>query len=211
MVAIVMMLLTATLQGLVSSQKTFLFANAFERMTDLVRQARSLAVTAKAQMDFTDYDNDGCTDTVTNPVIPGACQAPDFVTPAHYGVYFDTSNTNAQKIVLFADLHTDGSNAEGQFNAGGTPGVYMGGLDYVLAEYTLPPGYDFVFLGSGNQTVFYTPIFADTTFEPPLDPINGPFFIFGLATNSPKKAKCLKIHPVAGVPEVATNNDYNGC
>ena len=197
---LVAMITTLALRGVVNSQKSFIFASTYQRVQELVRQARSLAVTAKAQLDFTDYDNDDCTHIASN-ANPDICTAPDFVTPAHYGVFFDPIN---YKVILFADLHDpDNLNKEGVYVAGALLNTYQPNKDLNLAEFTLPEGYGFVI--PTGRTIFYTPVFADTSFD--FNPLPQTFYIFGIQDEVNNMKRCSKIHPVAGVPEVALNSE----
>lgn len=200
-IAITVILLAAGLRGMVDSQKSFLFNNAVERVLQIVREARSLAVTGKAQLDYTDYDQDGCNAPPDdNDNTPTACTLPlgesDYVTPANYGVYFDVPN---HKVTLFADLHADGANAEGNYVAPTALNDYQQYKDLSLAEFDLTSDLDLKAVGS--STIFYSPIFADTSFESAL---SATFFAFGVKeTDGVGRERCFKIHPIAGVPEVA--------
>jgi len=197
---LIIFLTAATISGLVRSQRTFTFNGADQQVGSLVRQARSLAVTGKAVPDFYDYDGDGLRDDVG-----------DFVTPANYGVYFDSA-TNT--LTLFADLHaySGGGLTEGVYDepsSGGGIGQYELNKDLKLAEYVVPPTLSLLSKAndaSGVNTVMYSPIFADTAFANDMSVVDlksdGLFFIFGLREKPPfARENCFAIHPIAGVPE----------
>ncbi|MCA9373977.1 type II secretion system protein, partial [Candidatus Peregrinibacteria bacterium] len=71
-------LTVSAVSGILRSRRILTFNAADQQVGSLVREARSLAVTGKAILDYGDYDNDGL-DNGDN----------DYVTPAHYGVHFD--------------------------------------------------------------------------------------------------------------------------
>lgn len=191
------------MRGLVNSQKSFIFNNTAERVIQLVREARSLAVTGKAQADHTDADKDVDPDT-TDPT--------DFVTPAHYGVYFDTT-AGANKLVLFFDVNRGESvdQTEGQFNkpsAATGIGQFEAGKDVVLAEFSLDTSMSFILDPPVTNTIMFSPIFADTSFYPALG-VGTQIFIFGVQETggTVDRKRCYKIHLVSGVPEVADDTE----
>lgn len=197
-IGLIAIISTLAIRGIVNSQKSFIFSSTYQRVQELARQARSLAVTGKAQLDFTDYDNDDCTDSASNPPL---CAAPDFVTPAHYGVYFDTISN---KVILFADLHdTTNGNKEGLYIGGAPLNTYVSGKDLNLAEFPLPENYRFII--PTGRTIFYTPVFADTSFD--TVPLPQTFYVFGILDEKNGIKRCSKIHPIAGVPEVALDSE----
>lgn len=105
-------------------------------------------------------------------------------------------------MILFADLHdTYGSNKEGLYAPGAPLNTYQQGKDLNLAEFRLPEGYTFII--PTGRTIFYTPVFADTSFDSPPQT----FYIFGVEDASSGIRRCSKIHPIAGVPEVATTSE----
>lgn len=207
-VMIISLLFGVGINAIVRSQGTFLFNGAIQQVQSMVREARSLAVTGKSILDYTDYDEDGLIDTDG-----------DRVTPAHYGVHFDPST---RIMTLFADLQP-GPEIPAY---SGTIGVYdppMAGTDIytydtndnadmILSTYEVPDSLDLLAedaLSYGTTTVMYTPIFADTAFADDttdLDLGSG-FFIFGLKENDGDRRLCYAIHPIAGTPETtdATN------
>ena len=202
-IGLLMLIFALSIRGLVNSQQSFIFQNSVEQVVQLVREARSLAVTGKAQPDFTDSDRDGA----SNVTVP-----PDYVAPAHYGVYFQkASGSTPAKITLFVDLSKgalDSVQNEGVYNAPGSSigfGAYdpATGKDVKLAEFTLDDSLDLVLKPSPTNTVMFNPLFADTTFNPALV---GNFFYFGVKEKATGgRERCYKIHPIAGVPEVVTD------
>ncbi|HLG26006.1 MAG TPA: type II secretion system protein [Candidatus Gracilibacteria bacterium] len=201
-ITLIVLLMAAALRGMVNSQRTFIFNGASQQVSSLVREARSLAVTGKAQQDYTDYDQDGCFDGVINSHTDPACPSePDYVTPAHYGIFFNSADGTA---TLFADLH--GSGIEGVYNPpvpATTPiGTFIAGYDLKLAIYTLPPSLDYILDPAATTTIMYSPIFADTDFDADLG-ISDEFFVFGVkeTEGTALSKRCFAIHPVAGVAE----------
>lgn len=193
--AIMTILFSMAASGMSNSRSFFTFTNSYERVVQLVREARSDAVTGKAQMDYTDYNQNG--------IVPDAGN-PDFVTPAGYGINFDTTEGSA-KVTLFVDLHVgalDDEQTEGTYDAPTSIGAYEAGKDFIMAQFSLDPLLILILQG-GPETVIYTPIFADVTFNPELD--TGEIsMIFGVSEGAAKRHKCSKIHPVSGVPEATT-------
>lgn len=191
----VILLSAAALNGIIRSQRTFTFNGTDQQVGAMVREARSLAVTGKAILDYTDYDQDMLDDSDN-----------DYVTPAHYGVHFDPATGI---MTLFADLH--GSGTEGEYDAptGGFQ-VFNMGEDLKIAEYTLPSTLDLLVEGSGGaavDTIMFSPLFADTTFYDSASmmdvDLTGEFFVFGIRENDQASPfeRCLAIHPIAGVAE----------
>lgn len=194
------------MRGLVNSQQSFIFNNSAERVIQLVREARSLAVTGKAQTDYTDADKDY---GLANP------DSGDYVTPAHYGVYFDTT-VGANKLVLFFDVNRGESvdQTEGFFDkpsAATGIGQFEAGKDVVLAEFSLDTTMSFILNPAGTNTVMFSPIFADTSFDAPLGVTK--IFVFGVKDTGGNidRQRCYKIHLVAGVPEAADGTDDSAC
>ena len=198
--AIVVFLLSVGLGGMINSQRQLTFLTAYERVLQTVRDARSLALAGKAMPDYTDYDQDGLKDT-------------DLVTPANYGVHFDKDN---KEIVMFADIHKtalDSGQTEGKYQVQGgqKPYEYKNSKDVILSVYKLDGNFILVLAGmdlvSGPADIFFSPIFADTTFDPQLSSGKS-FFIFGVSERTAAgRHKCSKIHPVAGVPENASDTE----
>lgn len=197
-IGLMMLIFALSIRGLVNSQQSFVFQNSVEQVVQLVREARSLAVTGKAQPDYTDSDRDGLT---TN----------DYTAPAHYGIYFQqASGGNPAKVTLFVDLSKgalDSVQNEGIYNAPGSTigfGAYDAGKDVKLAEFELDDSLDLVLKPTAIKSVLFNPLFADTSFEGLLG--TEKFFYFGVKeTATGGRERCFKIHPIAGVPEVVTN------
>lgn len=190
------------MRGLVNSQKSFLFNNTAERVIQLVRESRSLAVTGKAQRDYTDADKD---------YVPAGADSGDYVTPAHYGVYFDTT-AGANKLVLFFDVNVGESvdQNEGVFDmpsAATGIGQFEAGKDVVIAEFSLDPSMSFILDPATTNTIMFSPIFADTSFDVALGGTK--IFIFGVEETggAVDRKRCYKIHLVSGVPEVADSTE----
>lgn len=221
-VTLTVFLFLATMQSVIGSSQQLRFVNAYQKVLDLVRQARSLAVSGKAQLDYTDYDQDGVNDTTANG-------GPDYVTPAHYGVYFEQApGVNGQttdQVILFADLHPpvipplgppckEGQYDPANMNLNGPNGF---GCDVILETYTLPVGVQLKGVSGSPYCVttlstcavlFYSPIFADASFDPPLHPLPSPqFFVFGVDQGNGQRKHCEKIHAASGIPEVMNLND----
>jgi len=204
-IGITVLLLSLAIGGMSNSQKSFTFSNAYERVIQLVREARSSAVTGKATLDYNDYDNDG-KKAIDN----------DYVTPAAYGIdFYKGTATVPGTVTLFADLHKstpDPNQREGTYD----PPVpfalnkYQAGKDLAIAQFTLPKPLKLILkgtlppsLGPVRQQIFFTPIFADVTIQPAL---TNKLFIFGVSEGTAKgRFRCSQIHPIAGVPEVASN------
>ena len=86
-------LFSAAIQSFISTSTQFAFNNASEKVLDMVRFARSMAISGKAFKDYTNFNQDKSEE--------------DFVTPANYGVNFQHKSDLASKdsIILFADNH----------------------------------------------------------------------------------------------------------
>lgn len=220
---LIILLTASAITGIIRSQRIFTFNAADQQVGSLVREARSLAVTGKSIIDYTDYDQDDCKNAGNHgPSCTMAATEDDKVTPAHYGVHFDTA---ANTITLFADMHLSGT--EGVYD--GTPagfGEYniMGTEDIKIAEYELVPTLDLLAIGQNTasgtttptNTVMYSPIFADTAFSNDavsVDLMTGnQFFVFGIRENTGPalRDRCFAIHPISGVPET-TNATGESC
>lgn len=206
-ITLIIILFAAGITGLITSQRSFIFNNAYQQVISMVREARSLAVSAKAQPDYTDYDQDGL-DYQTTPQNGG----PDQVTPAHYGVYINTAENT---ITLFADTHKSNSSTQQEGIYDPPPPnqplqTYSSGHDVKLAEYTLPEDMKFIVNPSDEATILYTPLFADTVWQGS-GAMNTPFYVFGIEEikGLTFRKRCFAIHPVSGVPETtqATGTD----
>ena len=183
----------------------------------MVREARSYAITGKAQPDFTDYDGNKCYEA-SNPANAPGCLG-DYVTPANYGVYFGSN-----KVDLFADIHqakttsggTADPNTEGKFlpSSNGI-GQHSTGTDLILSEYQIPNGITLKInidgvTGTGSScgssgfctpSIFYSPIFADFNTDPTVK--NTGFVYIGISDG--ERSSCFKIQRLAGNPEVETD------
>jgi|GEM_PF-1843778 len=225
-VAITLFLLVATVQGFANSSAQFGFGNASVRVEELVRQARSLAISGKAQLDYANYAHkDAHCDGV-----PSASD-PCLATPAHYGVNFATVGTG-YVVTLFVDNHTPSPcpvgacGVEGKFDAGSAATDYANGFDIILDTYALPSGMKFIIPNTDgttnpgcttspcSATIFYSPVFADVTSDltdlPPTTPLpTDPFFRFGISQTSGTLSRkhCSEIHILAGVSEPMSGLD----
>jgi prepilin-type N-terminal cleavage/methylation domain-containing protein len=196
---IIVILMSMAFASMASSSRYFKLSTAYEKIVQMVREVRSDAITGKAQPDWTDYDQDNLY------AVDG-----DLVTPAGYGIYFDPTK---KTVTMFADVRKsthDLDQNEGVYDAPtGGIGTYNSGSDVILATYKIDSSLTLVTDG-GPDTIIYTPIFADTILNPSLN-TGSHFFIFGVSNGTEDTAgvlhKCSKIHPVAGVPEVATDDE----
>lgn len=193
---IIVLLAGAAITSVFRSQAIFLFNSASQQAGAFLTEARSLAVAGKAQLDYTDYDEDG-----------DKADEGDFVTPANYGVFFDLTDN---KIFLFADLH--GSGTEGIFDKPDAIAKFEDGKDFVLSIYELPDGYELLSEaadGDAVNTILYTPLFADTSFayNATVEDMEGDFFVFGVKEKDGTRERCYAVHPVAGLPET---NEFSG-
>lgn len=204
---LIAMLSSIAIGSLLRTNASFQFNAAAQAVNAMVREARSFAVTGKAQIDYSDYDGDGCRASAGDPTYfhtNGSCPpGPDYVTPANYGAHF---NTATNTLTIFADLHD--STVVGAYDE--PPAglmVYTPGLDMRIAEYTLPDVYQFYIAGGTffTNTVLFSPIFADVSFSPLLAPVTtNYFFVFGVEEKSKLRKSCMVIQRVAGIPEEST-------
>lgn len=208
-VALTLFLLVVTVQGFVNSASQFGFANAAEKVQEMIRQARSLAISGKAQPDYTDFNGDGCFDS-TNPANdPVSCAGGDVVTPAHYGVNF-SNNGGVYTVTLFVDNHSPAD--EGAYSKGANVTDYRNGKDIILETYELPSGMQMVIPQQANgstnpgngasATIFFLPIFADISSDVSI-PSADPFFRFGISATFGDivRKRCSQIHMLAGISE----------
>lgn len=208
-VALTLFLLTVTVQGFVNSASQFSFSNVAEKAQDVIRSARSLAISGKAQIDYMDFDQDGCKDKVTTP----SCPADDYVTPAHYGVNLKkvtVAGVDTFTMTLFADNHSATASDEGKYNPPaafpGTVGEFQSGKDILLDQFTFPSGIKLIIPGGGTSaTVFFSPIFADLSSDISIM-AGDPFFRFGLSQlqGTILRKRCTQIHILAGISEPIT-------
>jgi prepilin-type N-terminal cleavage/methylation domain-containing protein len=196
--AVILAVVAISLTSLLQSQAFQVYNNNLTKLFSLINNARSQAITGKAGLDFTDFDNDALTNLTPTK---------DLVTPAHYGVRFNTDSS--PQVLLFSDTHNPAGGAgvgkEGQFN-GGT--LYSGGDDPVLDKLILA---DNVVLkvtdGDGNSpansSIFFSPNYADITFEN-LTFSASPFLTITLSQNALGLCNQIVIHRLAGIPELST-------
>jgi len=205
--AVIVLIFSIGLGSLLTSQRQVLFLSSYESVVQIVRDARSLALAGKAMPDYADFNANSNTS--------------ELVAPANYGVSF---NLTAGTVTTFVDLRKNPSAAvpaEGQYDP--PPAVtgfyqYVAGKDVKMATYTLDSTMFKLVSNMFNRLVppndkrvdiFFSPIFGDFSIYPPL--VNAApsyqqtFLIFGVTDISGLRKKCSKIHPVAGVPEVATD------
>lgn len=205
-VALTLFLLTVTVQGFVNSASQFSFANASEKVEAMIRYSRSLAISGKAQIDYIDFDKDGCKDVATT----GSCGEDDYVTPANYGVNFNkttVSGVDTYTLTLFADNHSLTPADEGAYNPGTTLSDYQGGKDIVLEQFVVPSSMVLINPGGGTSaTIFYSPVFADISSDISIPP-SDPFFRFGISQmqGTILRKRCSQIHTLAGISEPITS------
>ncbi len=212
-IAVLGVLFTASMTSLNSSRDTQDYNNNFDQLLSMLNNARSMAISAKGQTDYVDADGDG--------------DKTDLVTPANYGVRFEQNSPS--KIILFADNNTNSSSdADAKkkvydFNSSNcnTP---ENGCDFILKEYTFDKKYELkVYKGDVNgqlhqvsstitaidgfPSIFYSPLYADIAVEGAnigLDDLDFPFLIIRFQESSgPKRCRQIKIHFLAGNPEVS--------
>lgn len=212
-VALTLFLLTVTVQGFVNSASQFSFANAAQKVEEMVRTARSLAISGKAQLDYTDFDKDGCFDDITRntstscPFPTPEPQQPDYVTPAHYGVHLGKTTVgtvDTYTATLFADTHSTPAN-EGKFNhPGDTVSDFQAGGDVVIDQFVLPSAMTLIIPGSSgtSASVFFSPIFADLSADFTITSAD-PFFRYGVTqiAGDINRKRCFQIHVLAGISE----------
>jgi hypothetical protein len=191
---ILVIVLGLSMSSLLQSQSAQIFNNNFSKLYSMVNTARSLAIAGKGQLDYTDYDRDG-DDHLT----------PDYVTPANYGVRFDTASGSAN-VRLFADIHPPLAAALGQAGAYDDGTNYPFGHDLVLDTYTFPSKTVLKIIdGNGlnppTGSFFFNMKYADISFEN--IPTSGtPFVRLQLIDQTTSACRQIKIHQLAGVPEV---------
>lgn len=196
-IALMLILVVASAQSIISSTNQFRFQNVNDQILNLLREARSLAVSGKAQLDYTDFDKDILTDVPVNGQV-------DYVTPAHYGVRFihDAEGDEPDKAILFIDNHSvagEGS-SEGAYDPR-TKSVadYRRGYDIILREVTLPDNIRLSLENGTIDTIFYSPLYADISFSPL---ILDNFFNLGLSqSGAVRRERCYVIHKISGIPE----------
>jgi prepilin-type N-terminal cleavage/methylation domain-containing protein len=203
--AIIGIMASIAINSLIISNRQQLFLNQFEEVFSAINNARSLAISGKGELDYVDYDQDGCNYTGALPCTNGA----DYVTPANYGVRFDSTGTG--RVRLFADMQVPLSGATGaelQYDNGTT---YTTGHDLVLRDVVIDSRFQMeVFYGNGSLTqdtlpasIFYSPLYADIKFQDVAVDQTNPFFVVRLRElTGVQRCRQIKIHQLAGVPEV---------
>jgi len=193
--AIIVIVFGISFSALMQSQATQLFLTNFGKVYSLVNNARSLAISGKGQLDYTDFDNDGQWATS----IP-----PDYVTPANYGVYFDTT-PGKTNVTLFADMNPPKSGsmgAKGRYDHGTS---YALGMDLDIDSLNLPSTNKLQIVdGAGNSpinsAIFYSPNYADISYQA-LDTSSSPFIYIKLTQTATGQCRQIAIHRLAGIPE----------
>jgi len=143
--------------------------------------------------------------TKTGARIPSSalCAPARLCNPAHYGV--DLRNNT---VTLFADIHqvTGEDPKEGTYDFCYD---YDKGCDLILDQYQLSASTLRLFPGVSPEpnfaTIFFTPVFADISFNSEITPLpTDPFFEIKLsqATSAVTRQKCLHIHKISGIPEI---------
>ncbi len=190
---IIVIVVGLSMSSILQTQNIQVYNNTFGKLFSIVNNARSQAITGKGQIDFTDYDQD--------------LSFTDYVTPANYGVRFDTGGPT--HVRLFADINPppDGSGT-GEAGSFDPDSVYALGDDLVLDSLSLPSGITLeIFDGAAIQapknpsSVFYSPNYADITYEG-LVVDDTPFIKIQLTEESTSVCKQIKIHKLAGIPEI---------
>lgn len=193
--AIIIIVLALSFSALLQSQSFQVYNNTFIKLYSLVNNARSQAISGKGQMDFTNFDND--------------TSSTDFVTPANYGVFFNTGTVTSLKpnAALFADINPPAAgsfSAKGQFDPGTQ---YNLGNDLILDRLILPKTMSLEIKdGEGNtpveSSIFFSPNYADIAYEN-LIFNTSPFLTISLTDNSLGICRQIIIHKLAGIPEVS--------
>ncbi len=193
---ILVIVLGLSMSSLLQSQSAQIFNNNFSKLYSMVNTARSLAIAGKGQLDYTDYDRD-TKNHLSSP--------PDYVTPANYGVRFDTASGSAN-VRLFADIHPPLAVALGQAGAYDDGTNYPFGHDLVLDSYTFPSKtvlkiIDGNSLNPTTGSFFFNMKYADISFENILT-VTTPFVRLQLTDQTTGACRQIRIHQLAGIPEV---------
>ena len=199
--AIIVIVVGISFTSLTRSQSQQIFSNNFDKIVSIFSNARSLAITGKGQLDYTDFDNDKC--NYSGQMTGGNCTSPDYVTPAFYGVNFNNT-LGAQNVVLFADIHPPLSGATGQRGVyNNSSNSYITGQDLILDALTLPGNLSLEVSGVDPSypkgSIFFSPNYADVSFE---NLIANPFITIKLRGTKPDRCRQIKVHKLAGVPEI---------
>lgn len=196
---ILVVVIGISFSSLTRSQSFQVFNNNFEKIFSLIGNARSLAISGKGQLDYTDFDHD----TLNHLSSP-----PDYVTPANYGIRL-INTAGSKNVILFSDINppTSGGGQKGVYNQGTN---YTAGDDLDLESLSLPGTMNIeIEDASGiknSGSVFFTPNYADISF----DGLNAsPFLVIRLKEVAPGNlCKQIRIHKLAGIPEVQTCSAY---
>lgn len=193
---ILVIVLGLSMSSLLQSQSVQIFNNNFSKLYSMVNMARSLSIAGKGQLDYTDFDRD-TKNHLSSP--------PDYVTPANYGVRFDTASGSVN-VRLFADINPPLSGALGQVGIYNDGTNYPLGHDLVLDSYSFPPKTVLKIIDGNNNTpssgsFFFNMKYADISFENILT-ANSPFVRLQLTDQTTSACRQIRIHQLAGVPEV---------
>lgn len=179
------------------SQSQQLFNNTFEKIVSMISSARSLAITGKGQLDYTDFDHDGCSNTGGT-----GCSGPDYVTPANYGVYINSRAEGGANIRVFADNHLPASGATGQVGKyNNIDRAYVNGQDLDLAEFNIPSPLKLQIATGDVGSILFSPNYADISLDQ-LEWDKNSFLTIQLKGVNPARCRQIKLHRLAGVPEV---------
>jgi len=199
---IIVVFAAIAMASMVRQQDQQLFNNQFESILSMINNARSQAITGKGQLDYTDFDHDGCQ----------ALDCTDFVTPANYGVHFDSKmDPSTENVVMFADMNPTEAHPEykGTYNPEPAAALTEGGdlklgniinlgTDFCLRiEDNNPPS------ANSSGSIFFSPNYADISFEGYQVTSDKPFLLIRLHDNTAaNRCKQIRIHQLAGIPEV---------
>jgi len=197
-VMVIITVLTGIIYGsMIRTQDQQMYNNQFEKILSIISNARSLAITGKGQLDYSDYDHDLLTATTT-PV--------DYVTPANYGVNFDSITPNANSVTQFADINppeTGGTGEKGRYDNDLTKN-YTLGQDLDLVKWDM--GKDFCLFvdtyktSTNSGSILFSANYADISFD---NLTADPFLKIRVRDKTPvNRCKQIKIHKMAGIPEV---------
>jgi prepilin-type N-terminal cleavage/methylation domain-containing protein len=192
---IVVVVVGISFSSLTRSQSFQVFNNNFEKIFSLISNARSLAISGKGQLDYTDFDSD----TLNHLSSPA-----DYVTPANYGIRLNNT-AGSTNITLFSDTNppSSGGGQKGVYNYGTN---YVGGDDLDLETLKLPNTLSLEIEDASSikntGSMFFSPNYADISF----DEIDAnPFLVIRLKENAPGNlCRQIRIHKLAGIPEVQT-------
>lgn len=187
-------LFSAAIQSFITTSSQFAFANTVEKVVGLIRQARSMALSAKTQTDYVDFNQDR--------------ETKDQVTPANYGVHLESNENKPHLVTLFADNHQKRSPSSTDCRENiydpKEKKDYENGCDIIIESFELPAEIKLVGLpGLRRETsIFYSPVFADVLFDPE-PPVGDYSVVFGIEqkSGSVTRKRCFIIHKLAGSPE----------